>query len=33
MTGTPEGVNAVVAGDVMRGAITGLGVIEVSVAR
>ena len=33
MTGTPEGVNAVVAGDTMRGAITGLGVIEVSVAR
>jgi fumarylpyruvate hydrolase len=31
MTGTPEGVNAVVAGDVMRGAITGLGVIEVRV--
>jgi len=33
MTGTPEGVNAVVAGDTMRGAITGLGVIEVSVER
>jgi fumarylpyruvate hydrolase len=31
MTGTPEGVNAVVAGDVMRGAITGLGEIEVRV--
>ncbi|MEO8057698.1 MAG: fumarylacetoacetate hydrolase family protein [Burkholderiales bacterium] len=31
MTGTPEGVNAVVAGDVMRGAITGLGQIEVRV--
>jgi len=31
MTGTPEGVNAVVAGDAMRGAITGLGVIEVHV--
>jgi fumarylpyruvate hydrolase len=31
MTGTPEGVNAVVAGDVMRGAIAGLGEIEVSV--
>jgi len=31
MTGTPEGVNAVVAGDTMRGAITGLGVIEVQV--
>jgi fumarylpyruvate hydrolase len=33
MTGTPEGVNAVVAGDAMRGAITGLGVIEVGVER
>jgi len=32
MTGTPEGVNAVVAGDVMRGAIAGLGEIEVRVA-
>ena len=31
MTGTPEGVNAVVAGDTMLGAITGLGAIEVSV--
>ena len=31
MTGTPEGVNAVVAGDTMRGAITGLGMIEVRV--
>jgi fumarylpyruvate hydrolase len=31
MTGTPEGVNAVVAGDVMRGAIAGLSAIEVSV--
>jgi fumarylpyruvate hydrolase len=31
MTGTPEGVNAVVAGDVMRGAIDGLGEIEVRV--
>ena len=31
MTGTPEGVNAVVAGDVMRGAISGLGDIEVQV--
>jgi len=31
MTGTPEGVNAVVAGDVMRGEIQGLGVIEVRV--
>jgi fumarylpyruvate hydrolase len=31
MTGTPEGVNAVVAGDVMRAAITGLGEIEVRV--
>ena len=31
MTGTPEGVNAVVAGDVMRGAIVGLGEIEVRV--
>ena len=32
MTGTPEGVNAVVRGDVMRGAIAGLGEITVSVA-
>ena len=32
MTGTPEGVNAVVAGDVMHGAIAGLGEIEVRVA-
>ena len=32
MTGTPEGVNAVVAGDLMQGAITGLGEIEVRVA-
>ncbi len=31
MTGTPEGVNAVVAGDVMRGQIDGLGTIEVQV--
>jgi fumarylpyruvate hydrolase len=31
MTGTPEGVNAVVAGDVMRGHIQGLGAIEVRV--
>jgi fumarylpyruvate hydrolase len=31
MTGTPEGVNAVVAGDLMRGEIHGLGVIEVQV--
>ncbi|KQV92196.1 fumarylacetoacetate hydrolase family protein [Pelomonas sp. Root1237] len=31
MTGTPEGVNAVVAGDVMLGAISGLGQIEVRV--
>ena len=28
MTGTPEGVDAVVAGDTMRGAIAGLGAIE-----
>ena len=33
MTGTPEGVNAVVAGDTMKGAIAGLGEIEVRVAR
>jgi fumarylpyruvate hydrolase len=32
MTGTPEGVGAVVAGDVMRGEIRGLGGIEVRVA-
>lgn len=31
MTGTPEGVNAVVAGDVMRGEVKGLGPIEVRV--
>ncbi|MBT9488461.1 MAG: fumarylacetoacetate hydrolase family protein [Rubrivivax sp.] len=31
MTGTPEGVNAVVAGDLMRGEIAGLGAIEVRV--
>ncbi|HEY9063417.1 MAG TPA: fumarylacetoacetate hydrolase family protein [Burkholderiaceae bacterium] len=31
MTGTPEGVNAVVAGDLMRGAIAGLGEIEVQI--
>jgi fumarylpyruvate hydrolase len=31
MTGTPEGVNAVVAGDVMRGEVQGLGSIEVRV--
>ena len=31
MTGTPEGVNAVVAGDVMHGAVTGLGEIRVTV--
>jgi fumarylpyruvate hydrolase len=31
MTGTPEGVNAVVGGDVMRGAVAGLGDIEVRV--
>jgi fumarylpyruvate hydrolase len=31
MTGTPEGVNAVVPGDVMRGAVAGLGEIEVRV--
>ena len=31
MTGTPEGVNAVVAGDTMRGAIAGLGEIDVNV--
>jgi fumarylpyruvate hydrolase len=32
MTGTPEGVNAVVRGDAMRGAIEGLGEIIVRVA-
>lgn len=32
MTGTPEGVNAVVPGDEMRGAIAGLGEIVVRVA-
>ena len=32
MTGTPEGVNAVVRGDVMRGSIDGLGEITVTVA-
>lgn len=31
MTGTPEGVNAVVAGDVMHGTIAGLGEILVTV--
>ena len=31
MTGTPEGVNAVVPGDVMQGAITGLDEIQVTV--
>jgi fumarylpyruvate hydrolase len=31
MTGTPEGVNAVVAGDEMHGAIAGLGEIRVTV--
>jgi fumarylpyruvate hydrolase len=31
MTGTPEGVGAVAAGDLMRGEIQGLGAIEVSV--
>ncbi len=31
MTGTPEGVNAVALGDVMRGAIEGLGDIEVRI--
>jgi fumarylpyruvate hydrolase len=31
MTGTPEGVNAVVSGDVMHGEIQGLGAIEVRV--
>jgi fumarylpyruvate hydrolase len=32
MTGTPEGVNAVVRGDVLHGAIDGLGEITVTVA-
>jgi fumarylpyruvate hydrolase len=32
MTGTPEGVNSVNRGDVMRGAVDGLGEIAVSVA-
>lgn len=32
MTGTPEGVGAVVSGDVMRGRIDGVGEIEVRVA-
>ena len=32
MTGTPEGVNAVLPGDVMIGAVDGLGAIEVRVA-
>ena len=32
MTGTPEGVNAVVSGDVMRGSVAGLGEIVVRVA-
>lgn len=31
MTGTPKGVNAVAAGDTMRGTIAGLGEIEVTV--
>ncbi|MEP7296054.1 MAG: fumarylacetoacetate hydrolase family protein [Burkholderiales bacterium] len=31
MTGTPEGVNAVVAGDTMHGAIAGLGEIQVTI--
>ncbi|ACB33070.1 fumarylacetoacetate (FAA) hydrolase [Leptothrix cholodnii SP-6] len=31
MTGTPEGVNAVVAGDTLRGGIAGMGEIEVRV--
>jgi len=33
MTGTPEGVNAVVAGDVLRGEVSGVGSIEVRVDR
>jgi fumarylpyruvate hydrolase len=32
MTGTPEGVNAVERGDVLHGAIEGLGEITVTVA-
>ena len=32
MTGTPEGVNAVVAGDTMRGEVQGLSPIDVRVA-
>jgi fumarylpyruvate hydrolase len=31
MTGTPEGVSAVVAGDLTRGEVQGLGAIEVRV--
>lgn len=31
MTGTPEGVNAVVAGDVLRGDVAGLDSIEVHI--
>jgi fumarylpyruvate hydrolase len=31
MTGTPEGVNEVVAGDTMRGSIAGLDKIQVNV--
>jgi fumarylpyruvate hydrolase len=31
MTGTPEGVDAVVVGDVLRGAVAGLGGIEVHI--
>lgn len=33
MTGTPEGVNAVVAGDIMIGSISGLGRIKVTVGK
>jgi fumarylpyruvate hydrolase len=33
MTGTPEGVNAVVAGDVMQGSVAGLTPITVRVAQ
>ena len=32
MTGTPEGVKAVVAGDLMEGHVAGLGTIRVRVA-
>lgn len=32
MTATPEGVNSMVAGDVMRGSVAGLGEIVVRVA-